>query len=536
MLKNPLKISVVIPTHNSQGIISGCLQALEQQTLKRDTYEIIVVDDESTDNTPNIIKTFPGVRLIIIPHGGPSVARNAGAKAAWGELIVFTDADCFPVPDWLDEITAPFQDSQIIGVKGVYRTKQKSIVSRFVQLEYQSKYARMAHMRYIDFIDTYSAAYRREVFLANGGFDNSFTVPSVEDQELSFRLAQKGYRMVFAPNAAVYHRHDRNLQEYWKRKFGIGYWKAFLLRWLPQKTFSDSHTPLSQHLQIAFLGMALVSILVSFFMSWFLWVFAGLVVLFFGVGLSFWTYVFRNDPPLGIIYPGLILIRAAALGTGLLVGSLAPPQKGRHVHPSLSFEGYLLKRIFDILGAFIGLILFAPLILVSAIAICLDSPGPPFFVQIRAGENGKPFRMVKLRTMVDGAEEKLAEVLPMNYLKGPVYKIPNDPRITHVGHWLRRWSIDELPQFWNVLKGDMSLVGPRPEELWVVEHYTDEQRKRLVIKPGLTGPMQINGRGDLDFEDRFKLEIDYIQSYSIKKDFNICLRSLGVIINGKGAH
>jgi lipopolysaccharide/colanic/teichoic acid biosynthesis glycosyltransferase/glycosyltransferase involved in cell wall biosynthesis len=536
LMSKVLKISVIIPTFKSQEMISNCLRALGQQTIKRDTYEIIVVDDESTDNTPNIVNTFPDVHLIVISHGGPSVARNIGVKAASGELIVFTDSDCIPASNWLEEITAPFKDSQIIGVKGVYRTNQDSLVSHFVQQEYGYKYKRMASKRYIDFIDTSAAAYRREIFLLNGGFDTSFTVPSVEDQELSFRLAQKGYRMVIAPNAAVYHFHDRNLLEYWIRKYRIGYWKAFMLRWLPQKTFSDSHTPPSQRLQIGLLGLAIICLLVGCIVPWFFWIFAGLIGLFFGVDLSFWIYVVKNDPPVGIIYPGLVLIRAAALGTGLFVGFLAPPQKSQHIQTSLSLDVFLIKRIFDIIGAIVGLILFAPIILIGAIAIVLDTPGSAFFFQTRAGENGKPFRMIKLRTMMDGAENHLNDVLQMNSLKGPVYKIQNDPRVTRVGRWLRRWSIDEIPQFWNVLKGDMSLVGPRPEELWVVEHYTDEQRKRLMFKPGLTGPMQINGRGDLNFEERLHLEFDYMQNYSIVKDFSICLRSLAVVINGKGAH
>ena len=144
--------------------------------------------------------------------------------------------------------------------------------------------------------------------------------------------------------------------------------------------------------------------------------------------------------------------------------------------------------------------------------------------------------MVKLRTMVNGAEEKLSEVIKLNTLEGPVYKIPNDPRITRLGRWLRRWSVDEIPQFWNVLRGEMSLVGPRPEEIWVVERYNDKQRQRLAIKPGLTGPMQINGRGDLSFNERLQLEVEYMQNYSLINDFNICLKSLSALINGKGAY
>jgi lipopolysaccharide/colanic/teichoic acid biosynthesis glycosyltransferase len=121
-------------------------------------------------------------------------------------------------------------------------------------------------------------------------------------------------------------------------------------------------------------------------------------------------------------------------------------------------------------------------------------------------------------------------------LQGPVFKVPNDPRVTRAGRFLRRWSVDELPQLWNVLCGQMSLVGPRPEESWVVAQYNDRQRSRLSIKPGLTGPMQVNGRGNLDMEARLALELDYIQNYSIWRDLGILLKSLPAILSGKGAY
>jgi lipopolysaccharide/colanic/teichoic acid biosynthesis glycosyltransferase len=194
-----------------------------------------------------------------------------------------------------------------------------------------------------------------------------------------------------------------------------------------------------------------------------------------------------------------------------------------------------LKRTLDIVGALVGLILSAPLLLLAAIAIKLDSRGPVFFTQERVGENGKPFRVFKLRTMVDGAHDQVERVIGDNPLAGPVYKIPNDPRITPVGKVLRRWSLDELPQFWNVLRGEMSLVGPRPEETWVVDQYTDEQRQRLAVKPGLTGPMQVSGRGELDMDARLALEIDYINDYSLWEDASIIIRTIPAVLSGKGA-
>jgi lipopolysaccharide/colanic/teichoic acid biosynthesis glycosyltransferase len=151
------------------------------------------------------------------------------------------------------------------------------------------------------------------------------------------------------------------------------------------------------------------------------------------------------------------------------------------------------------------------------------------------GEHGHPFRMIKLRSMVRDADRRVAEVLAASPLRGPVFKVPNDPRVTRVGRWLRRWSLDELPQFWNVIRGDMSLVGPRPEECWVVEQYDDRERMRLAVKPGLTGPVQVDGRGSLGMDARLALELEYIERYSILKDLAILWGTIPAVISGRGA-
>jgi lipopolysaccharide/colanic/teichoic acid biosynthesis glycosyltransferase len=172
----------------------------------------------------------------------------------------------------------------------------------------------------------------------------------------------------------------------------------------------------------------------------------------------------------------------------------------------------------------------------AAVAIKLDSPGPVFFWQVRVGENGRPFRIIKLRTMVADAEAKLENLVDLDALTEPAFKLKHDPRVTRVGRLLRRTSLDEAPQFYNVLRGDMSLVGPRPEEMRVVQRYRDDQRRRLAVKPGMTGPMQVSGRGDLAFTDRLQLELDYIEHYSLRRDVEILLRTFPAIFHGDGAH
>ena len=194
-----------------------------------------------------------------------------------------------------------------------------------------------------------------------------------------------------------------------------------------------------------------------------------------------------------------------------------------------------LKRAFDITGAFAGLCLSLPVIAVAALAIRLSSDGPVFFRQLRCGRNGRQFEMLKLRTMVADAEHRRADLLELNEMDGPVFKIGNDPRVTRVGRWLRRCSIDELPQLWNVLKGEMSLVGPRPPTPGEVVEYQGSDRRRLSMRPGLTCLWQISGRNEVSFEEWMRLDLDYIDGWSLARDLRIVLATIPSVISGRGA-
>jgi exopolysaccharide biosynthesis polyprenyl glycosylphosphotransferase len=195
----------------------------------------------------------------------------------------------------------------------------------------------------------------------------------------------------------------------------------------------------------------------------------------------------------------------------------------------------LLKRALDVVVSSSALVVLAPLFLAIAVAIRLDSRGPTFFTQRRAGVGGRPFRMFKFRTMVANAEELLGELVPFHTLAAPMFKLANDPRVTRVGRVLRRTSIDELPQLLNVLRGEMSLVGPRPEQVELVERYDPEQRFRLAVKPGLTGPMQVYGRGQLTFEERLAVEREYIENLSLRRDLHILALTIPTVFSGRGA-
>jgi lipopolysaccharide/colanic/teichoic acid biosynthesis glycosyltransferase/glycosyltransferase involved in cell wall biosynthesis len=528
-------VSVIVPAFNAASTLKACLAALNNQTYPHDLYEVIVVDDGSTDTTASIAQDA-GARLIHKKNQGPAAARNSGVEAATGDFVLFTDADCAPAPDWIEKMIEAFCDPNVVGAKGVYRTSQKELMARFVQCEYEDKYDRLINQTQIDFIDTYSAAYRRSRFLENGGFDPIFPRPSVEDQEFSFRLAEKGYRLVFVPNAIVYHRHDRTLSEYARRKYNIGYWKALLIRWHPDKIAHDSHTPQIIKIQIMLLGLIGLALA-----SWSIRPSLGKVsiialVMLFGLSaVPFTIKLLRQDKALlTIILPALV-VRAAALGAGLATGFIhfmARPVKTR---PIFSLYNRIAKRLMDIVGALIGLVFSTPLMAALAVLIKLDSPGPIFFSQVRVGENGRPFRIIKLRSMVQNAEDLLPQLVDLEKLESPAFKIEGDPRVTHIGRFLRRTSLDELPQFWNVLVGNMSLVGPRPEEVALVQKYNDWHRKRLAVKPGMTGPMQVNGRGDLSLDERVRLELEYIDNYSIWSDLVFLIRTLPAVFFCRGA-
>jgi len=198
--------------------------------------------------------------------------------------------------------------------------------------------------------------------------------------------------------------------------------------------------------------------------------------------------------------------------------------------------GRLWKRLFDIAVSGALLVALSPLLLVATAVIRGGSRGPAIFVQMRAGVGGKPFRMYKFRTMVADAERRLAEVVDVSRLAEPVFKVKDDPRVTPIGRLLRRLSLDELPQLVNVLKGDMSIVGPRPEETRMVERYDVWQRRRLKVKPGITGLQQVTARGSLsNLNERVRLDVYYIRKQSFLLDVWIILRTFGVVLSGRGA-
>ena len=204
--------------------------------------------------------------------------------------------------------------------------------------------------------------------------------------------------------------------------------------------------------------------------------------------------------------------------------------------PEASWQS-VIKHVMDLVGAFILLIVLSPLFLLIAIAIKLTSPGPVFFQQQRSGQNGAPFTLYKFRTMISNAEQLKHELAALNEMSGPVFKVTNDPRITRMGKWLRRYSLDELPQLFNVLRGEMSLVGPRPLPVDEVRRFSDlAHRRRLSVKPGITCLWQISGRNQIkDFKDWVRLDLEYIDNWSLWLDLSILLRTIPAVFAATGA-
>lgn len=202
-----------------------------------------------------------------------------------------------------------------------------------------------------------------------------------------------------------------------------------------------------------------------------------------------------------------------------------------------SRKGYLIiKRFMDIIGSLVGLILLTPILIIIAIMIKIEDPrGPIVFKQIRVGKNGKEFHMYKFRSMVVNAEEKLKDLLNQNEVSGAMFKMKEDPRVTNIGRFIRKTSIDELPQLINVLKGDMSLVGPRPPLLREVKEYTAYDKQRLMVTPGCTGLWQVSGRSNLSFEQMVELDLYYIIHRNLIFDVKILLKTVKVLLGSKDA-
>jgi exopolysaccharide biosynthesis polyprenyl glycosylphosphotransferase len=232
-----------------------------------------------------------------------------------------------------------------------------------------------------------------------------------------------------------------------------------------------------------------------------------------------------------VVEPGLMEIA----GPRLHVDSLDGLPLLRLTRPSFTGGPRLLKGLLDRVAALALLVITAPLLIAIAIAIAIDG-GPVFFRQVRVGAGGRQFKMIKFRSMVRNADELLGQLASRNEAAGPMFKIRADPRVTRVGQFLRRYSLDELPQLFNVVAGSMSLVGPRPPLLAEVAKYAADGRRRLLVKPGITGLWQVSGRSDLSWEETLRLDLRYVENWTLALDARILLKTLRAVLKGDGAY
>jgi cellulose synthase/poly-beta-1,6-N-acetylglucosamine synthase-like glycosyltransferase len=312
-------ISIIVPAYNAALQLPTCLTALQRQTQPPD--EIIVVDDGSQDQTAQVALAY-GVQLLEQPHQGPAVARNLGIRQAHGDIALFTDADCEPVPTWVAEMMRPFTDPRVVGVKGSYRTHQQERVARLTQCEFEERYDRLERLATIDFIDTYAAAFRLAVLREMGGFDPAFPLAVSEDAELSYRLVRAGCRLMFNRQAVVYHRHPSTWRTYLHRKIKFGYWRMIVYRLHPGKAVRDSYTPQMLKAQIALMYLVLGLAGLAFVFPLLGWGAVAALISLWLSAIPFARRAAQQDRALVIAALIFIVMRALALAIGVAGGTV----------------------------------------------------------------------------------------------------------------------------------------------------------------------------------------------------------------------
>ncbi len=327
-------ISIIVPMYNEGEKIRRCIEALMQQSYPKALYEVIVVSDGCTDNSEEIIKgimsSSPGtpLRLVRQKNQGAGAARNFGVQYAKGEILLFIDSDCKAAGNWIEEMLRPLLQCGVSGVQGAYRTEQTDLTPLFSQIEFEERYEKLSSTKYVDFIGSFSAAYRRDIFERHGGFDTMLTMN--EDVDFAFRVSSTGEKLFFNPDAVVYHQHPNTLGKYLKIKFWRGFWRTIIYRRHREKSFRDSYTPVTLKLQVMLVILLAGALLLTIFMPFMKNVVLGIVVLNSLTMLGFIASAARRSLSLGLLSIGFLWLRAFAIAGGSLyaVGRLI--WKGRY--------------------------------------------------------------------------------------------------------------------------------------------------------------------------------------------------------------
>jgi GT2 family glycosyltransferase len=322
-----ISASVIIPSYNAVKHLPELIYALSSQTLK--PLEIIIVDDGSTDKTEEVVTALEKKNKLLKyfrkKNGGPAKTRNFGALKSKGTIIVFTDSDCIPEKNWLEEMLKPFEEkayATVGGVQGAYKTKQKELIARFAQAEIEERYEKMKKAKNIDWIGSYSAAYRAEAFKKLKGFDESFPIASGEDPELSYRLQKEGWKIVFNDKAIVYHQHPRTLKKYLKTKFFRAYYRPKMYSGHKEKMFNDSYTPQALKFQILCFYLMILSLILNIISIFFVSFFGLFLATHLVLGTKLFNLAWKKDKTVALASMPILLLRSMVFGTGLLWGIL----------------------------------------------------------------------------------------------------------------------------------------------------------------------------------------------------------------------
>jgi cellulose synthase/poly-beta-1,6-N-acetylglucosamine synthase-like glycosyltransferase len=247
-------VSIVIPMYNEEKTVGECIEAILNQSYPSEQYEIIVVSDGCNDNSEEIVRNIMKsankfyIKMVRQENQGAAAARNFGAKSSRGAIVLFIDADCIADFRWIEEMIKPLSKNNVAGVQGAYKTKQKEIVAKLSQIEFEERFKKLQQTEYVDFVGSFSAAYKREVFEKFNGFNTKFVMN--EDVDLAYRISSDGYKLYFNPGAVVYHLHPESLSKYIRLKFWRGFWRTILYRKFRNKAIKDSYTPDSLKIQV----------------------------------------------------------------------------------------------------------------------------------------------------------------------------------------------------------------------------------------------------------------------------------------------
>ena len=500
-------MSIVVAAHNEEDVIERRVQNLLDLDYPAGRLEILVASDASIDRTDEIVERLAGederVKLVRCARAGKVSAQNRGVAESTGEIVAFSDANAVWEREALRNLVRSFADPAVGYVTGrasyeaADGTNREGAYWRF-ELWVRAQESRLGSV----------TAGNGPIYAVRRADWIDLEPWCGHDLGLPYLMVQRGRRAVYDPDAVSVEKPSRDIEDEYQRKVRMlrGAW-VHVFRGMLRRVGPVYFVELVSHRLLRYgSGILHVLLLVSN---------AALV----GEG---WIY----QAALALQLVWLLLAGAGRLrlpipGAGLAlllprrhVGDAGRPRALRPLRaaaPLGADRGHAVNRALDVAGASLGLVVASPFLAAAALAIKLDGGGPVLYRQQRVGKDGREFELVELRTMVVGAERQ-----------GAGWAVDHgDPRITRVGSWLRRLSLDEVPQLWNVVRGEMSLIGPRPTLAYQVEQYTPHQRRRLDVRPGITGWAQVQGRASLPWEERIELDVWYVDHRSPLLDLKI---------------